>query len=280
MERTIEDWSKETYANAQKEIEQQKREWELEQLKKSEASRKLNDPCDEDDDWLTYSSMDAHNQVTRELSNPNDTETNNKVAKRKPGRPPKNPILVLPTPTPKVVGKNQNFNITLEPLDLEMYSTNPKEFKKRMISSKKQISVASVSTRSRNPSSASISSTPSSITGISTRRTSRGSSALPQCPVDDPELRRSQNTLRFKARKPNFGETHQKSEADPSIDLAFFARKYKLARPKLEIPMLEKNVLAKAKARQRFIGSKAGTRLARRSAVISVKRTRASLRKH
>jgi len=64
METTISDWSKETFENAQKDLEKHKQDWETEQLKKEEEkSRKMN-PSDEDEDWITYSGVDSKNQVT------------------------------------------------------------------------------------------------------------------------------------------------------------------------------------------------------------------------
>ncbi|CAG7833591.1 unnamed protein product [Allacma fusca] len=63
MESTIDDWSRETVAQAQKELEQQKREWEMEQIRQLEARNKMGTDYSDEEDMLTYSATDAQNQV-------------------------------------------------------------------------------------------------------------------------------------------------------------------------------------------------------------------------
>lgn len=65
MERTIDDWSRETVAQAQKELEQQKREWELEQIRQLEARNKLGPEFSDEEEMITYSAADAQNQVNK-----------------------------------------------------------------------------------------------------------------------------------------------------------------------------------------------------------------------
>lgn len=106
MENCLEDWTTETYANAQKDIEKQKQEWEEAQLKHLQdlEKEKLEDEDDDDEDEetdcedvVTYSSIDAANKVNKvpikkhsEKVQPEKKESKKVVVTpRKPGRPPK-----------------------------------------------------------------------------------------------------------------------------------------------------------------------------------------------
>ena len=64
METVDTEWADEQMAAAEAEIEQQKREWELERLAIDQAdarSKRFEEDTDEDDVPLTYSSEDAQN---------------------------------------------------------------------------------------------------------------------------------------------------------------------------------------------------------------------------
>lgn len=64
MESTIDDWSKETVAQAQKDLEEQKMAWELQQQKSvQEARMDIDDSSCATEDLLTYSNVESSNQV-------------------------------------------------------------------------------------------------------------------------------------------------------------------------------------------------------------------------
>ncbi|XP_021954561.1 helicase domino isoform X3 [Folsomia candida] len=69
MENCMEDWASETYANAEKDIEKQKQEWEdaqqrhLQELEMAEQENDEDDSEEEEEDMVTYLSIDAKNKV-------------------------------------------------------------------------------------------------------------------------------------------------------------------------------------------------------------------------
>lgn len=66
METVDAEWAEEQLAAAEAEIEQQKKEWEMERLaieQADERSKRVDEEPDEDDVGLTYASEDAKNQV-------------------------------------------------------------------------------------------------------------------------------------------------------------------------------------------------------------------------
>lgn len=78
METVDAEWAEEQMAAAEAEIEQQKKEWEMERLaieQADEKSKRLEDEIEDDDVLLTYASEDAKNQV-------NDN-SDSKITKRK-----------------------------------------------------------------------------------------------------------------------------------------------------------------------------------------------------
>lgn len=69
MESTIEDWSKETLAQAQKDLEEQKIQWEMQQQQKLAqdncSKMDIDDESCPTEDLLTYSRLDNLNQVKK-----------------------------------------------------------------------------------------------------------------------------------------------------------------------------------------------------------------------
>lgn len=85
----MEDWTNETYANAEKDMEKQKQEWEVAQqrhLQDLEKGTAENDEdSDEDEEIVTYLSIDAKNQVKnksqKQLLNVNSRKASTKRTK-------------------------------------------------------------------------------------------------------------------------------------------------------------------------------------------------------
>lgn len=87
MEATIDDWSKETVAQAQKDLEEQKIAWELQQQQKLAQDPSLNsnrletedDAC-ATEDLLTYSRIDNLNQVKPTTKNKKSSSTSSSTS--------------------------------------------------------------------------------------------------------------------------------------------------------------------------------------------------------
>lgn len=81
----MEDWASETYANAEKDIEKQKQEWEdaqqrhLQELEMAEQENDEDDSEEEEEDMVTYLSIDAKNKVEKKKTIPRQS-----LAKSKP----------------------------------------------------------------------------------------------------------------------------------------------------------------------------------------------------